>query len=67
MTSPQMAPYTVQSGDTLWDIAERTTGSGSNWRDIYEANQGVIGEDPNLIMPGQQLRLRGNSGLPQTR
>lgn len=61
----QFSPYTVQSGDTLWDIAERTTGSGQNWRDIYEANQGVIGGDPNLIMPGQQLNL--SSGLPQTR
>lgn len=49
--------YTVVSGDTLWGIATRYYGSGSQWPKIYAANVGVIGPNPNLIYPGQRLRI----------
>jgi nucleoid-associated protein YgaU len=44
--------YTVQKGDSLWKIAERHYGDGSQWRRIYEANRDQI-KDPDLIHPGQ--------------
>lgn len=45
--------YTVVSGDTLWGIASSFYGDGTQWPRIYDANRGVIGENPNLIFPGQ--------------
>lgn len=47
--------YTVVSGDNLNKIAKKLTGSSANWKAIYEQNKGVIGGNPNLIYPGQQL------------
>lgn len=49
--------YTVKSGDTLYDIAQATYGSGNDWPRIYAANRTVIGGNPNLIHPGQVLVL----------
>jgi hypothetical protein len=46
--------YTVREGDTLSRIAAR---HGTTWQRLYAANKSVIGGDPNLIMPGQQLQL----------
>ncbi|MER6540631.1 transglycosylase family protein [Streptomyces sp900105755] len=46
--------YTVREGDTLSRIAERR---GTTWQRLYAANRAVIGDDPNLIMPGQRLAL----------
>ena len=49
--------YTVQSGDTLSQIALRQKSKGNDvtWQEIYEANKDVIGKNPNLILPGQEL------------
>ena len=54
---------TVQAGDTLWDIAARHLGPGVSDLDIalqwprwYEANRGVIGQDPDALLPGQILQ-----------
>jgi LysM repeat protein len=49
--------YTVQSGDTLWAIAQRAYNNPEQWPTIYEANKRVIGNDPNLIYPGQVLHI----------
>lgn len=49
--------YTVQSGDCLWNIAKKFYGNGSEYTKIYNANKGVIGENPNLIYPGQILTI----------
>ncbi|MEU6777116.1 transglycosylase family protein [Streptomyces sp. NPDC046759] len=46
--------YTVREGDTLSVIAAR---HGTTWQRIYAANKKVIGDDPNLIVPGQRLAL----------
>ncbi|MGW5497909.1 transglycosylase family protein [Streptomyces olivaceoviridis] len=46
--------YTVRQGDTLSTIAAR---HGTTWQRIYAANKAVIGDDPNLIVPGQRLAL----------
>jgi nucleoid-associated protein YgaU len=38
-------------------ISQRYYGTQANWRFIYEANQKIIGDNPNLIRPGQILRI----------
>lgn len=54
---PSGGSYTVKSGDSLWAIAKKHYGDGSRWPDIYNANKGVIGGNPNLIYPGQNLSI----------
>lgn len=54
---PTPKTYTVKSGDTLYAIAKKTLGDGGLWREIYNNNVDVIGKDPNLIRPGQVLRI----------
>lgn len=49
--------YTVVKGDCLWNIAKRFYGNGSKYTVIYNANRGVIGNNPNLIYPGQVLTI----------
>ncbi len=49
--------YTVQAGDTLSSIATKVYGNSARWRDIYDANRGVIGADPNMIQVGMVLKL----------
>lgn len=34
--------YTILYGDTLWAISQKFYGSGSKWKDIYEANKEII-------------------------
>jgi LysM repeat protein len=50
----QETTYTVQKGDTLWNIAKAFYGNGSKYTKIYEANKDKIG-NPNLIYPNQVL------------
>ena len=47
--------YTVVAGDTLSGIAKKY---GTTWQKIYEDNEDVIGSNPNLIKPGQVLKIR---------
>ncbi len=49
--------YTVRAGDTLSAIAARL--GMDDWRPLYEANGRVIGPDPDLIRPGQVLKVPG--------
>lgn len=46
--------YTVQKGDCLWYIAARFLGDGSRYREIAQLNNIA---NPNLIFPGQVIRL----------
>ncbi len=55
---------TVRKGDSLWSLAARQLGPGATDRQIalawpawYALNADVIGADPDLIRPGQQLRI----------
>lgn len=41
-TTVKSKTHTVQSGDTLWDIAEDTYGSGTKHTVIYNANKDII-------------------------
>lgn len=49
-------PYTIQLGDTLRGINIRAYGH-DNFRPLYQANQSVIGPDPNLIEVGSVLDI----------
>jgi LysM repeat protein len=51
--------YIVKAGDNLWDISKHFTGDGSKWGEIYKLNQDVIGSNPSLILPGQELHMPG--------
>jgi LysM repeat protein len=55
-TPPQMQTYTVQSGDTLGSIAKRMLGNASSYMEIFNANRDQL-SDPNLIKPGQVLKI----------
>jgi nucleoid-associated protein YgaU len=46
--------YTVQRGDSLWDIAVEVYGDGYRWTDIAQANNLV---NPGLIHSGNVLSL----------
>lgn len=46
--------YTVKSGDTLSGIANKY---GTTWQNIYNNNRDIIGSNPNLIKPGQILKV----------
>ena len=49
--------HTVKSGETLSDIALKHYGNVAKWKTIYETNKAVIGDDYNLIKPGQELKI----------
>jgi nucleoid-associated protein YgaU len=57
-TSGSGRTYTVVSGDSLSKIAQREYGDANKWQKIFEANKDQI-KDPDLIHPGQQLRIPG--------
>lgn len=46
--------YIVVYGDTLSQIAEKFN---TTYEKIYEKNKNIIGEDPNIIKPGQKLKI----------
>ena len=54
----------VERGDTLWGIAAAHGQPGSAWRELYAIpeNRAIIGENPNLIRPGQQLIIPASWG-----
>lgn len=56
--------YTVTPGDSLSRIA-REEGVKGGWQRLYEANRKVVGEDPDLIHPGQKLTLRITAPKPK--
>ncbi|MER5276709.1 transglycosylase family protein [Streptomyces sp. NPDC002809] len=56
--------YTVARGDSLSGIvADRRLEGG--WQRLYSANRTVVGDDPDLIFPGQRLSL-DLAGTPRT-
>ena len=54
--APEATFYTVQKGDTLGAIAKEHLGKAGRYMEIFEANQPLL-KDPNLIYPGQVLRI----------
>ena len=58
--------YTVVRGDTLSGIADEQDVRGG-WRGLYAANRTTVGGDPDLIIPGQRLRVDAPAGTSATR
>jgi hypothetical protein len=61
---PRHHALVVRPGDTLWALAEQDLPApatdrqvSARWRAVYRRNRGVIGPDPDLIRPGQVLKL----------
>jgi nucleoid-associated protein YgaU len=59
--------YTVEKGDSLWAIAEKTKADGQStedqWLKIMAANKGKLKSgDPNLIFAGEKVAIPGKSG-----
>ena len=53
---PAFTFYEVKSGDSLSKIAKQHYGDANKWKALFEANREVI-EDPDLIYPGQKIRV----------
>ena len=59
---PPAGRVVVHAGDTLWDITEEHLPGASEaqvaaaWPAWWAANRDVIGPDPDLLHPGQQLQ-----------
>ena len=47
--------YVVKSGDSLSKIAKDVYDNGGLYQKIYDANKATIGDNPNMIKPGQKL------------
>jgi len=56
-TETKTKTYTVDSGDNLSAIAKQELGDANRWREIYELNKDLIGDNPDLIQPGMELKL----------
>lgn len=54
--APEAEFYTVKSGDSLSKIAKTHYGDSMKYMKIFEANKPML-KDPNLIYPGQVLRI----------
>ena len=55
--------YVVRKGDCLWSIAEEQLGDGMQWSNIYEANRELIGDNPDLLYVGWELKINIGTDL----
>ena len=62
--SPEVATktYTVQNGDCLFNITKACTGNGNNWKELYNLNKEVIGNNPDLIKPRTNINITARLG-----
>ena len=49
--------YIVKSGDSLSKISKDVYDNGGLFQKIYDANKSTIGDNPNMIKPGQKLLI----------
>ena len=63
--STEAESVVVETGDTLWDIAEDELGAGERFGEIADASRDIIQPDgqkltdPNMIMPGWVVTVPG--------
>lgn len=66
----EVRPLQGRNYDCLWDIAERYLGEGRRYKEIYDLNHNKLQPDgrrltnPDLIMPGWQVRLPADAKGP---
>ncbi len=58
------AYYTIQKGDTLWDLSRKFLNSPWHWPELWEVNSDVPIPNPHLIYPGQKIRLFRKGEVP---
>lgn len=63
--APESAEVVVESGDTLWGIAEEELGDGTKYPEVFEASRateqpgGARLTDPDYILPGWTVTVPG--------
>jgi hypothetical protein len=53
--------YTIQKGDTLWDLSQTFFDSPWYWPDLWEENSQIA--NPHWIYPGERIRLFRKDGM----
>ena len=52
--------YTVQKGDTLWDLSQKFSDTPWQWPEMWKENSQIA--NPHRIYPGQRIRLYRRHG-----
>jgi hypothetical protein len=52
--------YTVQKGDTLWDLSRKFSDSAWLWPEMWKENRQIA--NPHRIYPGERIRLYRRTG-----
>jgi len=55
--------YTVQKGDTLWDLSRKFSDSAWLWPEMWQENKQIA--NPHRIYPGERIRLYRRTGIKQ--
>ncbi|MEW6671441.1 MAG: LysM domain-containing protein [Thermodesulfobacteriota bacterium] len=57
--------YTIQKGDTLWDLSKRFFDSPDQWPDLWNQNNQI--PNPHRIYPGERIRLYRQAGIEKVK
>jgi hypothetical protein len=52
--------YTIQKGDTLWDLSRKFSDTPWQWPELWQENRQIA--NPHRIYPGQRIRLFRRQG-----
>jgi hypothetical protein len=52
--------YTIQKGDTLWDLSQKFSDTPWQWPQLWQENRQIA--NPHRIYPGQRIRLLRSQG-----
>ena len=55
---PEFFDYTIQSGDTAWNLAQRVYGDELAWVIIYMDNAKLIKSNDGVLQPGTTFQMR---------